>query len=104
LLDREALSEVERSYTILSQIYNKGEKNMPTNAGKNNVWRNLDCAVIEHLHHLRKATGLTPYDTVRGLFGEGEDLYPNAGMRKRNHVQIAVRNKACIKGYFRPFV
>ena len=41
------------------------------------------------------------YDTVRGAFWEGEELYPNAGFKEKNHVQIVVRNQESIKGYFR---
>ena len=32
----------------------------------------------------------------------GNDLYPNAGFKEKNHIQIAIRNPNCIKGYFIP--
>jgi len=35
-------------------------------------------------------------------FWEGNELYPNAGFRKKNHIQICIRNPNCIKGYFLP--
>jgi hypothetical protein len=53
---------------------------------------------------LRLVAGIKPmplYETVRGAFWEGERLYPNAGFRERNHVQLCVRDPAAIKGYFR---
>jgi hypothetical protein len=64
-------------------------------------------AVIEFMHQLRSqapASGhaLPTYDTVRGPFLEGEDLYPGSGIKALAHVQVAVRNVACIKGYFLP--
>lgn len=59
-------------------------------------------AVIENLHALDNASGITPYDSVRGVFWEGEDLYTNAGFKEKNHIQICVRNPNCIKGFFKP--
>lgn len=46
---------------------------------------------------------MTPsYDTVRGLFWEGDEIYLNAGVREGNHIQICVRHPDSILGYFRP--
>lgn len=63
--------------------------------------RSLDCAVIKTVHQLREEAGLDAYDTVYGVFEEGDPLYPGAGFKKKTHVQIAVRNPDCIIGYFR---
>jgi len=41
-----------------------------------------------------------PFDTVRGVFFEGDPIYSNCGFHERTHVQIAVRNSDCIKGIF----
>jgi hypothetical protein len=41
-------------------------------------------------------------DSVRGMFPEGEELYPTARFQKQNHIQICVVNPNCILGYFRP--
>jgi len=103
LQDRTALAEVKESYDLLAEVYKASGSVMPANKGKNDVWRHLDCAVIENMHLLRSDTKLPDYDTVRGPFWEGDELYPNAGIKSQNHVQIAVRNPACIRGYFRPF-
>lgn len=66
--------------------------------------RNLDCAVIQTIHQFNRDEGLAEFDTVRGVFLEGDELYPNAGFREKNHIQIAVRNPNCIKGFFIPRV
>ena len=53
---------------------------------------------------LSQMAGVKPlpaYDTVRGAFWEGEPLYPSAGFKRKNHVQLCVRRPDCIKGYFR---
>ncbi|GHV23638.1 hypothetical protein FACS189428_7390 [Clostridia bacterium] len=64
--------------------------------------RDRDCTVIETLHLLRIDNHQTPFDSVRGVFWEGEDLYPGAGMKEKNHIQICVRNINCIKAFFIP--
>jgi hypothetical protein len=42
------------------------------------------------------------FDSVRGVFWEGRELYPNAGFREKDHIQICIRNPNCIKGFFYP--
>ncbi len=64
--------------------------------------RNLDCAVINFTHFLNEDNNKPSYDTVYGVFEEGESLYPNSGIKEKTHIQIAVRNQDCIIGYFRP--
>jgi hypothetical protein len=53
------------------------------------------------LHEVRVAANLEPFDTVRGVFIEGRRIYPDSGFFEKTHVQICVRNLACIKGVFR---
>jgi hypothetical protein len=75
---------------------------LPTNkGGPDRLMRNLDCAVINHLHRARKEGGLTAFDTVKGVFQEGRPIYRDAGFREKTHIQICVRNPNCIKGVFR---
>jgi hypothetical protein len=59
-------------------------------------------AVIENLHPERDERGQKPFDSVRGVFVEGNELYPGAGFNDKNHIQICIRNPNCIKGYFLP--
>ena len=59
--------------------------------------------IEDHANQLRTLiTNFAPYDSVRSSFLEGRELYPNAGFREKNHIQICVRNKNCIKGFFMP--
>ena len=66
--------------------------------------RNLDCAVINFMHSAIRDGGIPvqPFDTVRGLFTEGGDLYPGSGFKEKTHVQIAVGNDQAIKGFSFP--
>jgi len=110
LLDRTCLAEAEEAFLFLEQVNEVLDAAMPQNKGPDRAARFLDRAVIETLHKTRERLNKRPgskgkyprYDTVRGAFWEGGDLYPNAGFGKKNHIQIAVRTSACIKGYFRP--
>ena len=104
LLARECLAEVGAAYKFLLEVASTGQTPMPENKGTQGAMRFLDKAVIESLHKGRVDTSRAPYDTVRAAFKEGDKIYPDAGFEEKNHIQIAVRNPACIKGYFRPFV
>ncbi len=66
------------------------------------IVRNLDRAIINYLHSLRREVRLAPYDTVRSPFSQGQPLAETSFFRKYSHVQIAVRNADCILGYFLP--
>jgi hypothetical protein len=96
----------EAYYTLTSDLAAAGKtipQNNPVFPGDSDkLKRNLDCAVINYLHSLRKESEVEPFDTVRGVFFEGQELYPNAGFKQKNHIQIAVRNPNCIKGFFWP--
>ncbi len=111
LLARENVELLKVAYDDLARrIKEGGVKKLPTNRhGKEKLRRELDCAVINHLHWMaadaeyRAEAGLPEngFDTVRGLFQEGVEIYDSAGFREKTHVQITVRNTACIKGVFR---
>ena len=55
-----------------------------------------------NLHLQRKLNSLAEFDSVRGVFVEGNPLYEGAGFHHKNHIQICIRNPNCIKGYFLP--
>lgn len=63
--------------------------------------RFLDCAVINHLHNIREDAGETPFDAVRGVFVEGDPIYPTSGFHHKTHIQLAILNPDCIKAVFR---
>ncbi len=69
----------------------------------NGVLRHLDCFLIEHFHSLNDIAEDIPYfDTVRGAFTEGKPAYPGTQFGDKNHIQVCIRNKKCIKGLFLP--
>ncbi|WP_422362918.1 hypothetical protein [Pyruvatibacter mobilis] len=60
-----------------------------------------DCLVINTLHDIRREKQQSEFDTVRGVFVEGDPVFPGAALRAKTHVQMCVRNLECIKGFFR---
>lgn len=106
LVDSRALQIVKGGYDLLkSSLENVGAElpeNRDVGSSKDLLLRNLDCSVIEMVHQFNKDIGQREYDSVRGLFLEGDPLYPNAGFREKNHIQICIRNPNCIKGFFSP--
>lgn len=80
------------------------EKELPKNHGitKDKLKRELDCAVIQHIHEYNKDRKLSPFDSVRGVFIEGEPVYEGAEIYSKTHIQLCVINPNCIKGYFHP--
>jgi hypothetical protein len=65
--------------------------------------RRLDCSVLNYHLESAEAQGVA-FDTVRGGFVEGERAFPGSGIFRESHIQIAVRNRGCILGVFRPTV
>jgi hypothetical protein len=112
LTDTESLRLVKETYEVhkLVQEYSE-EKPLPENekgfsGDEDLVKRHLDCAVINLLHEVRKRSSekeVAPFDSVRGTFVEGPELYPGAKIMSRTHIQICVRDpKRSVIGYFLP--
>lgn len=104
LFNEDGLLQVQSAHRRLKQDFDQLKQSMPSNSGTTSdlLNRRLDCAVLNALHGYRDVDELEPYDSVRAPFLEGGDLYPTAGFRSQNHIQICVRDVSCIKGYFRP--
>jgi hypothetical protein len=108
LTTQEGAQLVSAAYKSYKSLRTFEGKPLPQNAdpkgqsGTDMLLRRLDNAVIEHAHTIVKAMGREEFDTVRGMFREGEAIYPGAGFWERTHVQIAVHNTDCIIGYFKP--
>lgn len=94
------IAQTRRAYTTFKDIAKKAELPIPRNS-KDLLRRNLDCAVFQVLHRVREIEEDPPLETIRGVFVEGDPLYPNGGVFEKTHVQICVCNPANIKGVFR---
>lgn len=98
-----AIDSIRRAHEqYLALLGAAGEAAPRNDGGPDRLMRKLDCAVINFIHTARIAAREPPIDTVKGVFIEGSPIYPDAGFHLKTHIQIAVRNTACIKGVFRP--
>lgn len=104
LIDMRYLKMLKSGHTFFESTLTSAEipTNKPLKSSGDLLLRDLDCAVIETMHQLRKDLKYKPFDTTRGVFFEGNELYANAGFKEKNHIQICVRNPNCIKGFFLP--
>lgn len=106
LTDSHYLDFLKEAYTFCAAQYKAKQEPLPTNKilGKSNdkILRRLDCAVILTAHELARKYGGHDFDSVKGVFWEGVELYLDAGFREKNHIQLCICNPNCIKGYFLP--
>lgn len=106
MFDLGAMQQLRHAHLFLRKMYRRAGQKLPRNVGPtpDKGGRKLDCLVIKTLHQMRNDQGQVQYDSVRGPFLEGKRIYATSGFRTHTHIQICVRNTACIKGYFRPMV
>lgn len=107
LLDSYNIQMLKLQYELFKSKMAILGKPIPQNKnvkGNNDLlMRFLDCAVIEDLHtSMESDEKVRPYDSVRGVFFEGDPIYETSGFMEQSHIQICVRNPNCIKGFFAP--
>jgi hypothetical protein len=115
--DSKFIHSIELYYHELKYEFEKIGKQLPFNkdahldTNKDKLVRELDCAVIEYLHQKVKENNendnldsvfISEFETCRGLFTEGGSAFPGAGIQKKNHIQVCIRNLNCIKAFFIP--
>lgn len=82
LTDSAYLKELKSTYDLLVEVSelsgNPLPKNEDVDINKSGdlLLRKLDCSVISMTHQLNKEAEQEPYDSVRGVFWEGNRLYP----------------------------
>jgi len=79
------------------ELYEQSGLTMPTNEGREQKLRRLDRLVIDRLIEAAQDRGIF-YQTVRCPFEEGEPVYAGGMIKEQSHIQIAVRDRACISG------
>jgi len=102
LVHTEAYALVKEAFSALELACKAAGQPLPKNRGFLESLRYLDSAVFETLHALREESNKEPFTSVRAFFPEGEPVFPGAGIRERDHIQICVRNSGCILGHFLP--
>lgn len=126
LLSLENSQYLKAAYDLLCSEYANDGRELPTNTklddGGFSLIRRLDCSVIQRFMEYSEEEIITRlglninskdfklkvqrdseyFDSVRGLFPEGKEVYPASGFRVKDHIQICIRNPNCILAYFEP--
>jgi hypothetical protein len=103
LLDTRFTGELRRAFEWFRDVETSQGKELPVNQGAtpDRLLRKRDCAVINFYLKLLGERG-EHYDSVRCSFAEGQPAYEGSGIFQKSHIQVAIRNPACILGVFRP--
>jgi hypothetical protein len=99
LLDVVYTDRLAEAYGPFVANQRRRKEPVPENRGKR---RNLDCAVVNYAIKRHERLGGRPIQTVHGAFMEGDAVFPGSGILRESHIQIAVRDRSCILGVFRP--
>lgn len=102
-LEQDNLRKLQEHYRQIEQDFTaRGVELLRNKGGKDLYKRELDCFLINSFvaRQLEERPD-NAYDSVRGVFFEGNELYPSAGFREKDHIQIAVINPNCIKAFFK---
>lgn len=115
LIDSEFIKMLTVYYDLMKKDFsllgNELPKNKDVKEDEHNdlLIRELDCAVIEYLHQQIQTeieqdntSSINNFDSSRGVFTEGGPAFPGAGIQKKSHIQLCIRNMNCIKGFFLP--
>lgn len=98
LMDTTSAAQLHAAYQKTSDRLSHSGLTLPTNKGKHHA---LDMLIINMATLTAEQTGHT-YDAVRGAFIEGHPVFPGSTIHSDTHIQLCVRNPACIHAYFRP--
>jgi hypothetical protein len=105
LMDTKYTTELADAYDLFKKVKRAAKEPLPKNKGRTpeRKLRHRDCAVLNfYLQALEEKR--IAFDTVRCAFVEGRAAFTGSGIRQESHIQIAVRNPACVLGVFRPMM
>ena len=106
LTDYHSSQILRNGYDLLKEDCRLSNKSLPINRPSKKasdiLLRDLDCAVIQHIHNFNEENNYQKYDSVRGVFIEGGEVFPGACFKEKTHIQICIVNPNFIKGYFAP--
>lgn len=101
------LTEFSLAYPSMIRSMASGTVPIPSNNAANVddediLLRQLDNAIFGWIHKIRGDAGAPAYQAVRGAFRQGKALAPKSGFHEGTHIQIALRDPACVLGWFLP--
>ncbi len=105
LMDTRFTEELPGAFEMMKQFRTDQGQPTPSNTGATDdrLLRRRDAAVL-NLYLDQMDIVVKGYDTVRCGFVEGGPAFEGSNIFHQSHVQIAVRNPACVVGVFRPTI
>jgi hypothetical protein len=101
LLDVRLTENLRLLYPEFEKAIAASGKPLPSNDSARKLHR-LDCAFLNWAIPLIEDERGVKFQTVRGVFIEGEAIYSTAQIFAKSHIQISVRDSSAIMGYFHP--
>lgn len=103
LLERDCIDTLKEGYSLFKDAVSisKDLQNKTPDKGGFHLLRYLDCAVINYTYSILESKGM-PFDSVMGAFQESSPAFEGSDILEKTHIQICIRNKDCILGYFLP--
>lgn len=97
----DAYADFKATYEAIGQAV---PENLSSKKGERDLLlRYRDCSMIDWLmKEFDKDSEFPAYDSVRGMFQEDEPAFEGSSIHMKSHIQLAIRNPACIIGYFKP--
>ena len=107
LLDVRFTQELSLHAADLEQALQAEGRDLPRNESTGTgdfdwLRRHRDCFVLNATIPRMERTYRCTFQSVRGVFQEGEPAFQGAGIKLKSHTQIAVRDPRALIGYFRP--
>lgn len=104
---QEGIEEYSLAYKAMVEYLTKNGQPEPKNSKADDddadvIVRQLDSDVFNFMHQIRQDTGLEAFQAVRSAFPQGEELAPSSAFKRSSHIQIALREKACVRAWFLP--
>ncbi len=99
LLDVRFTGYLKMLFPVFKESFGNPNVELPKNE---KFFHRLDCAFLNWAIPVIEHEMGTKFDTIRGVFLEGEPSYPGAHFFDLSHIQIAVRRPSAIVGYFHP--
>jgi hypothetical protein len=97
LLDVGWMPSIRALYNRLVDDYRASNLPLPTQRPDRSKAHRLDCALFDFaVKDINRSSGIN-IETIRSVFVEGENIYPNSAIYDLGHVQIAVRHTELIK-------
>ncbi|MFB2894617.1 hypothetical protein ACE1CI_17040 [Aerosakkonemataceae cyanobacterium BLCC-F50] len=97
LLDIEWFPIIREAYTVFVEEFRQANRPLPRQNPERSKAHRLDCAYFNYLVEQILNPQVESIRVIRGIFVEGERIFPNSAVFDRAHIQISVRDISLIE-------